>query len=155
MRVLARCLPPIAALAMCAACTPPAEEEAAAPVGEPTTATGDDSSAEPSPEPGGDRLALAGTAWRVDGEDGGVYTTYLDPDGTYRDFRNGDPLQEGTWEEVSEGRLCFTPSEEGRSGECWANERQKKDGTMRTTSDSGLTVEVRQVTYVAASQDDE
>lgn len=91
---------------------------------------------------------LERTAWRVDGEDGSVYTTYLDDDGTYRDFKNGEPLQRGTWEEVSAGRICFEPAEEDKRGECWDNEALAKDGTMRTTSDSDKTVELRRVTYV-------
>ncbi|WP_061926622.1 hypothetical protein [Altererythrobacter epoxidivorans] len=95
---------------------------------------------------------LERTAWRVDGEDGAVYTTYLDDDGTYRDFKNGEPLQSGTWEEVSAGRICFEPAEDDKRGECWDNEALAKDGTMRTTSDSDKTVELRRVTYVGPNE---
>ncbi len=98
-------------------------------------------------------VALANSAWRLEGEDGAIYTTYLDGDGTYRDFKNGEPFQDGEWQEVTEGRVCFTPSNDERRGECWVNEPQDMNGSMRTTSDSGKTVELRQVTYVAASQD--
>lgn len=144
----------LAPLAVCASCTAPAEEsgEPAADTASPDAAATDEAAGPPEDA---DRVALANTAWRVQGEDGAIYTTYLDADGTYRDFKNGESLQEGSWEEVSEGRLCFTPADEERTGECWSNERQEKDGTMRTTSDSERTVELRQVTYVAASLDGE
>ncbi|MEP1606771.1 MAG: hypothetical protein ABJJ48_10700, partial [Marinomonas sp.] len=88
------------------------------------------------------------TGWRVRGEDGAVYTTYLDADGSYRDFKNGDPLQVGTWEERVDGKLCFTPEVEGRIGECWALAPLDGDDMMQPVSDAGKTIDMRQVTYL-------
>lgn len=141
-----RSLSVIAALTLCAACSAP-EEEGETPTGQATEAGATASEDAPA-----ERVALSGTAWRVEGEDGAIYTTYLDADGTYRDFKNGEPLQDGSWEELSEKRLCFSPSSEEARGECWDREPQDSDGTMRATSDSGLTVELRQVTYIAANE---
>ncbi|MEP2735508.1 MAG: hypothetical protein ABJP34_04345 [Erythrobacter sp.] len=93
------------------------------------------------------------TGWRVQGEDGSVYTTFFDADGTYRDFKNGEPMQAGTWEERVDGNLCFTPSTEGRIGECWALAPVDMDGMMKPVSDAGKSVELRQVTYIAPAEE--
>lgn len=98
------------------------------------------------------QLALAETAWRVIGEDGAIYTTLLDADGTYRDLRNGDALQSGEWERKEDGRLCFTPEAEDRSGECWELGEQDKDGKLRATDSNDRAVELRQVTYIAPAE---
>lgn len=92
---------------------------------------------------------MAETAWRVLGEDGAVYTTFFDANGLYRDFKNGEALQSGSWEERDDGKLCFTPEEEDRIGECWELGKVDRDGMMKPVSDAGKTIELRQVTYMA------
>lgn len=134
-----------------ASCAAPADETA--PPETPSEA--DQATADGQPEkvvPAGAAPAkmptMTQTGWRVRGEDGAVYTTYLDADGSYRDFKNGDPLQVGTWEERVDGKLCFTPEEEGRIGECWALKPLDSDGMMQPVSDAGKTIDLRQVTYL-------
>lgn len=96
---------------------------------------------------------MARTGWRVQGEDGSIYTTFFDAGGVYRDFKNGEPIQEGTWEERLDGKLCFTPSADGRIGECWELAPVDIDGMMKPVSDAGKTIELRQVTYIAPSEE--
>ncbi len=100
----------------------------------------------------GPLLDMTGTGWRVTGEDGSIYTSFLDPDGNYRDFRNGTLWQTGTWERRGDGRLCFTPDDEDRVGECWTNDPPIDDGTMLTTNDAGRTIELLRVTYIPAEE---
>ena len=98
---------------------------------------------EPAPE------AFAATAWRVVAEDGARYTTYLDADGTYRDLRNGDPWQTGSWS-YSDGdgdkRLCFTPAAEGGVERCWEPGRMSGE-TMRAKGADDVTIELERVDY--------
>lgn len=105
--------------------------------------------ASPSPTPTGpaSNMTMESSAWRVTGEDGAIYTTYIDPDGTYRDFKNGDPWNTGTWERLPDGRLCYSPHAEDRSGACWALDGPHNNGVMRATNDSGFEIELQQVTY--------
>ncbi|MEE1876577.1 hypothetical protein [Altererythrobacter litoralis] len=140
--LLAGCNPPQDTAGNEAAASPsPAEEAVADAVGAAET---------PVPKPSTADIAMANTAWRVTGEEGAIYTTFLDPDGRYRDLKNGDPWQEGTWERLADGRLCFTPEDETRSGACWTLGKESDEGTMRVTSDAGREVELQQVTYIAA-----
>ena len=136
----------VAAIAALAACAP-AEEAASDPAAEPQSA-GEAGVVETTPK----NLTLAETAWRASGEDGAVFTTYLDADGTYRDHKNGEPLQDGEWEEVSQGRICFTPAKDETSGECWALEKPDAEGVMRATNDAEKVIELRRVTYVAPQE---
>lgn len=99
---------------------------------------------------GASGVALANSAWRVSGEDGAIYTSFLDADGGYRDLKNGDPWQDGTWERLADGRLCFMPSDEGRAGDCWTLGKEKADGALPATSDAGRKVRLQRVTYIAA-----
>ncbi|MEX0341943.1 MAG: hypothetical protein AB3N06_05105, partial [Erythrobacter sp.] len=90
------------------------------------------------------------TAWRAVAADGARYTTFLDPDGTYRDLRNGDHWQTGSWTYSgdTQGRiLCFTPSDENGVELCWEPDRMSGD-TLRAESDSGVTIELERVEYV-------
>ena len=138
---------PVLALALTlAACA--GSEEADPPAAEQANADAPQQPAEEKDE----SVRMAETAWRVVGEDGAIYTTFFDPGGVYRDFKNGEPLQSGTWERREDGRLCFTPESEELGGECWTNDELDTDGTMRTTSDSGRTIELRQVTYIAPAE---
>ncbi len=110
-------------------------------------------SEEPAPK------TFASTAWRAIAEDGARYTTQLDPDGTYRDLRNGDPWQTGSWDYSADDEsnlLCFTPQDENGVERCWRPERMNGD-TMRATSENGTEIELRRVDYTPASKgsDDE
>ena len=95
------------------------------------------------------------TAWRVMAEDGARYVTYIDADGTYRDFRNGEPWQQGSWkfdpaEESGDGvdLLCFMPDAEDGSERCWEPGRLLDDELI-VTSGGGRRVALEKVTYAA------
>lgn len=156
-----RIIPLLASILLLAGCNPPQEQATSEAGTEPDAAAdaapGEEQGAEvtetqDAPDesaPADDEMALSNTAWRVTGEDGAIYTTFFDGDGQYRDMKNGEPWQDGTWEQLADGRLCFTPSDENRAGSCWSLGKRKKDGTMRVTSDEGREVMVTQVTYIA------
>lgn len=147
-----RIIPLLAYVLVLAGCNAPADQpaEESTPAAE-ATAEADAAEAAESPEatPTPEELALVNTAWRVTGEDGAIYTTFFDAEGAYRDTKNGDPWADGAWERLADGRLCFEPSDEGRTGACWTLGKHKKDGTMRVTDDSGREVLLQQVTYLA------
>lgn len=153
---LFRTAPPLCAALLLASCAAPADQDAeqaadanadnpaaSEPAAEGDIPTKAEADAAPSQMP-----TMTQTAWRVRGEDGAIYTSYLDADGSYRDFKNGDPLQTGTWEERMDGKLCFTPEVEGRIGECWALAPLDSDNTMQPVSDAGKSIDLRQVTYL-------
>jgi hypothetical protein len=132
-------VPAFAALAL-SACSPTEDTGGDAPDAADPAALPSD---EPAPQ------IFAATAWRAVAEDGARYTTQLDPDGTYRDLRNGDPWQTGSWtySDGEQGKLlCFTPGDENGIERCWEPERVRGD-TMRATSDSGTTIELERVDY--------
>jgi len=91
-------------------------------------------------------FALAGTGWLTIGGDGAVQTTYFDPEGRYRDFRNGELLGEGDWERGPEGRVCFEP-DAGR-GACWTTSEIDEDGEASATDGEGRTIAIKRVTYL-------
>ena len=98
-----------------------------------------------SPEPAEeerDSITLAESGWLVVGEDGAVYTTMLDPEGSYRDFRNGEPFQSGEWERREAGEVCFSPSEDGKAGDCWTLGELERDNTVRATDSEDRAVEL-------------
>ncbi len=102
---------------------------------------------EPEGQPAPDEFA--NTAWRIIAEDGARYVTYFDADGTYRDLRNGDPWQDGTWsyEDGPEAKmLCFTPDDENGVERCWQPGRIT-DGTMVATNAAGRRIELKPVDY--------
>ena len=90
---------------------------------------------------------FTGTAWRVDGTDGARYTTYLDPEGRYRDWRDGQPWATGTWENGDDGSLCFTPDGDNVLRRCWQPNSMTADGTMTATAEDGHQIELTQVDY--------
>jgi hypothetical protein len=117
------------------------------------TATGGGESAEAPSEPeaeedNSERIAMAETGWLTIGRDGSVFTTHFDADGTYRDYRNGEFLQSGTWRRREDGLLCFTPSAQDRLGACWETQGLEDDGTMRALDADGQAIELRRVTYL-------
>lgn len=137
----------VAALAL-AGCSPQAEDPAEAPE-EP----GAEASATPTGQPAPD--VFAATAWRAVAEDGARYTTYLDAEGTYRDFRNGDLWQEGAWthaEGEEQRLLCFTPDDENGVERCWEPGRMVDD-TMKVSEPAGLTIELERVEYLPPAEE--
>ena len=113
------------------------------------------SAPEPEGEPAPDNFY--DSAWRVVAADGARYVTYLDAGGTYRDLRNGDPWQEGTWshDEGPEGKvLCFVPDDEDGVERCWIPGRVT-DGTMVATNAAGRRIELERVDYVLPSADED
>lgn len=117
------------------------------------TATGGGGSEEASAEPQAEersteQVAMAGTGWLAIGADESVYTTQFDADGTYRDYRNGEFVQQGEWQRREDGRLCFTPADETTLGACWETKGLKDDGTMRALDADGRAIELRRVTYL-------
>ena len=143
-----RAIPFLIPMMLLASCSAPPEggdsvEEEAAGAGQ----TASDSS--------GSDIVFAESGWLVVGEDGAVYTTMLDPDGTYRDFRDGEALDTGTWQKRDDGELCFTPAKEGRTGECWALGKLEEGGTVRATADSGLETILTRVAYNAPDDSSE
>ncbi|MFW2349771.1 hypothetical protein [Qipengyuania sp.] len=125
--------------------------------GTPPTATDASANATPTPSEAPAPEALAATAWRTLSEDGARYTTYLDPDGSYRDLRNGDPWQTGSWRYIDgeEGkRLCFKPDDENGLERCWEPGRVSGD-TMRAKGDSGITIELERVEYQPPAEADD
>ena len=142
------------AIALLAACTPPADESGGETIEAPPT---DAASAvqqvegpkgEPAP------AAFSSTAWRVVAADGARYTTFLDPDGTYRDMRNGDPYQTGEWthDVAGQGELCFTPDGEDSTTRCWEPGRMRGE-TMTVTGGEDRRIEAERVTYRSPEAD--
>lgn len=135
--------------ALLAACTPAdsgADEAETTAEATPTDTPSDD----PAPE------VFAATAWRATAEDGARYITYLDADGTYRDIRNGDPWQTGSWTyDAASGTklLCFTPDDENGVQRCWKPGAISGD-TMEATSDSGKRIALDRMEYQAPAEDD-
>lgn len=148
-RWLATAIVPFA-LAACSA--QEADEATPTAAGEASSSATPMPSEEPAPE------AFAATAWRAMSEDGARYTTYLDPDGSYRDLRNGDPWQSGSWRYIDgeDGKLlCFEPEDENGLERCWEPGRMSGD-TMRAKGDSGVTIELERTDYQPpADADDE
>ena len=100
-------------------------------------------SGEPAPE------VFVATAWRAVAADGARYTTYLDADGTYRDLRNGDPWQTGSWTYSvveRDKRLCFMPAPDSGIERCWEPGRMS-GGKMKATNDDGVSIELERVEY--------
>lgn len=112
--------------------------------------------ADASSEEGAPPESLGGTAWRADAEDGARFVTYLDEDGSYRDLRNGDAYQTGSWTYAEGARgmmLCFTPEEEAGIETCWEPGRREED-KMIVTGPDGKRVELTSVGYVAAETEE-
>lgn len=132
----------ILALAL-TACSPTAEQDTAAQI-----ATADNAEPEPEPTPTTSPAPddFTGTAWRSVAENGALFVTYLDEGGTYRDLRNGDPYQTGTWEYADDGQLCLTPEAEEAEGGCWEPGRMR-DGDLLTLTSGERRIQVTRITY--------
>ncbi|MDG6079199.1 hypothetical protein E3U23_08330 [Erythrobacter litoralis] len=92
---------------------------------------------------------FSGTAWRAIAEDGARYTTYFDPGGRYRDLRNGEPWQEGSWafNDVDGRQICFTPDGENTRETCW--EPGAMDGEALFASNETQRIRLERVDYSA------
>jgi hypothetical protein len=98
-------------------------------------------------------LAMAETAWLSVGEDGSVYTTYLDPDGKYRDTSNGEVVYAGEWDQNTQGQLCFNPDK--GEGVCWAHKSPGLNGVMRAKHPDGHAIELKRIAYVPPEEPSE
>ena len=127
-------------------CAPSQDEVDETPSTPEATKSGEDAADESGPP-----KELVETAWRAISEEGARFTTYLDENGTYRDLRNGDPYQTGSWTyiEASRGKmLCFTPDDENGVETCW--EPGTRDGeTLIMTGPAGRRIELTSVEYIA------
>ena len=97
-------------------------------------------------------IEMAETAWAANDNDGAIYTTFIDPDGAYRDFRDGRPHQIGSWDMPGENRLCFQPDNapQGDAGRtCWTVRPPGEDGAMIAIGKDSMRVTIRQIEYVA------
>lgn len=94
-------------------------------------------------------LKIAETAWLSVSADGEVFTTFLDPDGRYRDVSAGAVRFSGSWEQTEGGELCFSPDQESAKvkRECWEHGAPGLGGVMRATNAAGRAIEVKQVAY--------
>lgn len=98
-------------------------------------------------------IPMTETGWLTVGSDGSVLTTFFDSGGRYRDFRNGEPLGEGRWEQRPDGSVCFDP--DSGAGECWETDSPEDDGSMIVTNEDDKRIGVRRVTYTAPQTDEE
>ena len=101
--------------------------------------------------------SFAETAWLVRSEDGARFVTHFDADGTYRDFRNGDPYQQGEWSyaEGPQGKqLCFAPQAENGVERCWVPGRIRGD-IMEATGPGGRRIELQRAQYEAPEDEGE
>lgn len=137
---------------LAAGCTPPAEETATQTPTE-TAAVAEGGSA---PKEGPAPEIFAGSAWRSISADGARYTTYLDSDGTYRDLRNGDPWQSGTWRyDVEAGPLlCLTPDADGGVERCWKPGKMRGQ-TMTATGEGERRIHLERVEYTPPGEEGE
>lgn len=110
-------------------------------------AQGEDAAPQATDEPelSAESLVMAQTAWLSVTADGEVFTTYLDPDGRYRDLHEGEVRYSGTWKQNDTRNLCFTPDD--GEGSCWTHKSPGLDGMMRATNRAGRAIEVRRVAY--------
>ncbi|MEE4153555.1 MAG: hypothetical protein V2I27_05305 [Erythrobacter sp.] len=98
------------------------------------------------------RISMPGTAWLSVSREGYAYQTFIDPDGRYRDYRDGALVFTGTWREDTTGELCFAPDE--GAGKCWSFGGPQPDGSLRVTDEDGREVILRRITYTPRVEDD-
>lgn len=130
-------------------CTPPADDTPAADVIEEPAATDTivAEEAEASPTTAAAPSSYGNTAWRSTAENGALFATYLDAGGTYRELRNGDPYQTGSWTYGDDGQLCLVPDGENTRGGCWTPQRMSEDGKLILANDAGERIELTRITY--------
>lgn len=107
--------------------------------------------AQPSQSPSSAPLPtmFAQTAWRSTSEDGSSFTTYLDDGGRYRDVRDGEPWQDGTWDfdKAGDGRLCLTPKDPNGVERCWEPDTMRDGKLIMTSSADGHRIALERVDY--------
>ncbi len=120
------------------------------------TAEPDADNASPAPSDGPDgvsrelspeSLEMVETAWLSVSADGAVYSTFLDPDGRYRDVRDGAVVYTGSWEQNAARELCFRPDQ--GAGGCWSHGAPGLDGVMQARSRAGRTIALKRISYTA------
>lgn len=118
----------LAATALAACSSEPAEEAVETPAATETAAAGD----------------LTGT-YEVTRPDGTGMTVAVKADGTYTESAGGKVLEEGTWSQT-DGKSCFTPTEDPENRVfCYANSAPSADGTFTLTPDEGEALTVKKV----------
>jgi hypothetical protein len=129
---------------LAAACTQQGDPTSGDVAGGPTPAA-TSSTATDSPMP----TSFAATAWLSEADDGARYTTFLDADGTYRDLRNGDPWQTGSWtyNDAGDGRLCFTPDAKNGVQRCWLPDSMNGEAMDVIGGTDSRRVELQPVDY--------
>lgn len=141
---------PILAFAAClTGCTPAADDTpATGSTAEPAVAgeAAADDEAE-APPPAAAPSSYENTAWRSTAENGALFATYLDAGGTYRDLRNGDPYQTGSWTYGDDGQLCLVPDGENTRGGCWTPRRMNADGKLILVNAADKRIELTRITY--------
>lgn len=163
----------VTCLLLLGACAP---EDASTPSSPASTGSDNAESGGPATQ----RVAMAETAWLSVSEDGEVFTTFLDPDGRFRDLRDGAIAFTGTWKQDAEGRLCLTPDLAGATGSpaemgaeeatgeqaegvadtataratCWDYGVPGNNGTMRATRTDGRAIELKRIAYTAPASSD-
>jgi len=132
-----------------AGCTPDPDASPASEPSEALTTTPSETPTTSLPD------SFAETAWRSEADDGTRYVTYIDADGTYRDLRNGDPWQTGTWtyDKAGEHRLCFTPDDKNGVERCWKPEKMHGQDMDVVGGPDAQRVELEQVDYVARGKE--
>jgi len=95
-------------------------------------------------------LVMSETGWLSVSDDGEVYKTYLDPDGRYRDMRDGAIAFTGAWEQTASGELCFDP--DAGTSTCWSHGSPGLDNTMRAENPVGRAIELRRIAYAPPQQ---
>lgn len=98
-------------------------------------------------------LSVSESGWLTVGADGAVQTTFFDAGGRYRDLRNGELFGTGTWEQRTDGTICFEP-EEG-IGACWETAPPDETGAVIATNKDGMAISIKRITYVAPPSDEE
>lgn len=142
MRISHPSLAILTALAL-AGCADNAEDSATA-NSDPAPEAGATPETTPSPDTD---ITVAESGWLTVGTDGAVQTTFFDPDGRYRDLRNGEPFGEGAWEQRPDGKVCFEP-DSGR-GACWETDQADENGEAKATNGDGKSIVIKQITYLA------
>lgn len=102
----------------------------------------------------GSDFTMAESGWLTVGADGAVQTTFFEPDGRYRDLRNGALIAQGRWERRNDGMLCFEP--DSGIGACWETGPVNDAGEAIATDTTGKRITIRRIAYLApaASADD-
>ena len=90
------------------------------------------------------------TAWHVEGDNGTRYVTFFDPGGRYRDWRDGEPWQEGAWDRREDGSICFLPDGTESQRRCWQPDHMSDaDRMVVIGGEEGARVELIRADYIA------